>query len=125
MFGATATQVGRSQNEDAFLIGRGVPLFAALCDGAGNSERAAKRVLALFEKLIKEAKPEEIETPEVWSRWLRVLDSSLLGGPQSTFLAVATVENRVIGTCAGDSRAYIIDSNGEVHILTEGADKRR
>src|SRR6266436_389522 len=124
MYGATLAQAGRVK-EDAFLIGRGVPLFAGLCDGAGNAERAAKRVLALFEKLIKEAKPGEIQTPEAWSRWVKVLDSSLLGASQSTFLAVAPVENRVIGVCAGDSRAYLFDRSGEVHILTEGADKRR
>jgi serine/threonine protein phosphatase PrpC len=125
MFGATAAQAGRSQNEDAFLIGRGVPLFAALCDGAGNAERAAKRVLALFEKLVKKAGPGEIETPEAWSRWVKILDSSLLGASQSTFLAVASEEDRIIGVCAGDSKAYLFDRNGEVHILTEGADKRR
>jgi len=36
MFGATIAQAGKI-NEDAFLIARGVPLFAALCDGAGNA----------------------------------------------------------------------------------------
>ena len=124
MFGATIAQAGKI-NEDAFLIARGVPLFAALCDGAGNAERAAKRVLALFEKLAKKAGPGEIETPEAWSRWVKILDSSLLNSSQSTFLAVAHIGDRIIGVCAGDSRAYLFDRNGEVHILTEGADKHR
>jgi len=42
-FAASLPQQGRSQNEDAFLMGRGERPFAALCDGAGNAERAAKR----------------------------------------------------------------------------------
>lgn len=54
-YGATRTQEGKSTNEDAFLIGRGERPFAALCDGAGNAQQAAKKVLGLFEKLFKEA----------------------------------------------------------------------
>ena len=44
-FAASLPQQGRTQNEDAFLMERGERPFAALCDGAGNAERAAKRVL--------------------------------------------------------------------------------
>ena len=125
MSGATAVQTGGSVNEDALLIRRDAPAFAALCDGAGDAERAAKRVLKVFEKLFKEAKPEDPALPETWSGWVKVLDSSLLNTFQSTFLAVASVENRVTGTCVGDSRAYLLDRNGELRILTEGAAKHR
>src|SRR2546425_716725 len=52
-FGASRPQQGRTANEDAFLIGRERP-FALLCDGAGNAQQAAKRVLTLFDKLFKE-----------------------------------------------------------------------
>jgi serine/threonine protein phosphatase PrpC len=120
-YAATHPQAGRSQNEDAYLVRRESPAVTAICDGAGNAERAAKRVLMLFEKLFKEGKPGEVRTPEAWSRWVKVLDSSLLGASQSTFLAVAPVEDRVVGACVGDSKAHLIDRNGEVRILTEGA----
>jgi hypothetical protein len=67
------TPVGRPQNEDAFLIGHGKHLFAALADGAGNAERVAKRVLTLFEKLLSEAAPEQIASAETWIKWVRLL----------------------------------------------------
>ncbi len=86
---ATRPQQGRSQNEDAFLIGRGDRPFAALCDGAGNAERAAKRVLALFEKLLNEATQDQVTAADTWAKWIKLLDSSLLGAAQSTFLALS------------------------------------
>src|SRR5271154_391406 len=105
-FAATRPQQGRAQNEDAFLIGRGERPFATLCDGAGNAERAAKRVLTLFEKLLAEATLEQIFDPATWIKSVKLLDSSLLGGSQSTFVGVAVVKGSVVGACAGDSRAY-------------------
>lgn len=124
-FAATRPQQGRTQNEDAFLISRGELPFAALCDGAGNAERAAKRVLTLFEKLLNEAAPEQITDAEVWARWVKLLDSSLLGGSQSTFVALAIMGSEAIGVCAGDSRAYVINRAGQCRILTDGAAKHR
>jgi len=124
-FAATLPQQGRTQNEDAFLIGRGERPFAALCDGAGNAERAAKRVLGLFEKLLNEAAPEQISEAETWARWIKLLDSSLLGGSQSTFVAVAIEGSEVTGACAGDSRAYLVNREGQTKILTDGAAKHR
>jgi serine/threonine protein phosphatase PrpC len=124
-FAASLPQQGRTQNEDAFSIGRGERPFAALCDGAGNAERAAKRIVTLFEKLLNEAAPENITGPETWAKWVKLLDSSLLGGSQSTFLAVAIVGNEAIGACAGDSRAYLINREGQTKILTDGAAKYR
>jgi hypothetical protein len=124
-FAATRPQDGRSTNEDAFLIGRATPPYAVLCDGAGNAQQAAKRVLTLFDKLFRDAPPEEVGGDRVWSGWVKLLDSSLLGGTQSTFVGVAVVDGVAVGASAGDSRAYLIDRDGECRILTEAAAKYR
>jgi serine/threonine protein phosphatase PrpC len=122
---ATRPQQGHSQNEDAFLIGRGDRPFAALCDGAGNAERAAKRVLALFEKLLNEATPDQVTAAETWTKWIKLLDSSVLGAPQCTFLAVAFTAQEAVGVCVGDSRLYHLNREGQCRILSEGASKQR
>ena len=124
-YAASRPQEGRSTNEDAFLIGRGPIPCVALCDGAGNAQRAAKRVLTLFEKLFQDSTPEQIVDEQAWAGWIKLLDSALLGGTQSTFVGVALVEGIAIGACAGDSRAYLLDREGACRILTEGADKHR
>ncbi len=124
-YAASRRQDGRSTNEDAFLIGRGPVEFAALCDGAGNANQAAKRVLTLFEKLFREAEPSQVLDAKVWGRWMRLLDSSLMGSAQSTFVGVGVMDGVAVGTCVGDSRAYLINSEGECRILTEGAGKHR
>lgn len=124
-FAATRPQQGRTANEDAFLIGRGAIPFAALADGAGNAQQAAKRVLTLFEKLLGEASPEQVTAADIWAKWIKLLDSSLLGDAQSTFLAVALVGNEAVGACAGDSRADLINRDGDCRILTDGAAKHR
>ena len=124
-YAATRPQQGRTQNEDAFLIKAGDRPFAALADGAGNAERAAKRVLTLLEKLLSEAPPEQITEAGTWAKWVKLLDSSLLGGAQSTFLAVAIVGSEAVGACAGDSRLYHINREGQVRIVSEGASKQR
>jgi serine/threonine protein phosphatase PrpC len=124
-YAASRPQQGRTANEDAFLIGRETPSFAGLCDGAGNAQQAAKRVLALFEKLFREASLQEVLAPDCWQRWVKLLDSSLLGGTQSTFLAVAVLDGNAVGTCVGDSRAYTLHRDGECRIVTEAAAKFR
>jgi serine/threonine protein phosphatase PrpC len=124
-YAATRPQQGRSQNEDAFLIGRADRPFAALCDGAGNAERAAKRVLALFEKLLNESTPPQITAADTWAKWIKLLDSSLLGAAQSTFIAVAFAANETVGVCVGDSRLYHLNPEGQCRILNEGASKQR
>jgi serine/threonine protein phosphatase PrpC len=124
-YAASLPQEGRSANEDAFLIGRGAVPCVALCDGAGNAQRAAKRALTLFEKLFQDSKPEQIADERVWRGWIKLLDSALLGGTQSTFVGVALLEGFAIGACAGDSRAYLFDREGGCRILTEGANERR
>ena len=124
-YAASRPQEGRSTNEDAFLIGHGPIPCVALCDGAGNAQRAAKRVLTLFEKLFQDSKPEQIADERVWGGWIKLLDSALLDGTQSTFVGVALLEGIAIGACAGDSRAYLLDREGACRILTEGASKYR
>jgi serine/threonine protein phosphatase PrpC len=124
-YAATRAQQGRAQNEDAFLIGRSDRPFAALCDGAGNAERAAKRALTLFEKLLSDATAEQIADVDAWSKWVNLIDSALLGGGQSTFLAVTIVGGVAVGTCVGDSRAYLINRDGQCRIVTDGAGKQR
>lgn len=124
-YGATRPQQGRSQNEDALLIKSGDRPLVALADGAGYAERAAKRVLTLFEKLLGEAVPAEIGDDKTWAKWMRLLDSSLLGGPQCTFLALAFLGSDAVGACVGDSRAYLVDRDTQCRILTDGAAKHR
>lgn len=124
-YAASLTQEGRKVNEDAWLILRGNPLCAALCDGAGDARRAAKRALQTFEKYFKLATQEEIAIFATWSRWAKLLDSSLLGGDQSTFIAIAVLEGKIVGTCAGDSRLYKVTRDGQINILSEGASKFR
>lgn len=125
MYGATRPQEGRTANEDAFLIEHGSIPFAALCDGAGNAEQVARRVLNLFRKLFQEATLARILSDATWSSWIKLLDSSLLGGAQSTFLGVAMAGSQLVGTCAGDSRAYLVDRNGSCNIITADSCKFR
>jgi serine/threonine protein phosphatase PrpC len=124
-YAASLTQEGRKVNEDAWLLMRGDPLCAALCDGAGDARRAAKRALQTFEKLFKQATLEEIAIFPTWVRWIKLLDSSLLGGDQSTFIAIAILEGKIVGTCAGDSRLYKVTREGDISIPSEGASKFR
>ena len=125
IYAATRPQDGHHENEDAFLIGRGEIPYPALCDGSGNAQRAARRALGLFERLYVEATPDDIARFQTWSGWTRLLDSALIGGAQSTFLAVATLGNRVVGACAGDSRLYWLGKDGDIRILTEASSKLR
>lgn len=125
IYAATRPQDGRNENEDAFVIGRGETPYAALCDGSGNAQKAARRALGLFEHLLADAIPDDIARFQTWSDWTRLLDSSLIGNAQSTFLAIAFVGNRLVGTCAGDSRLYRVSADGGITILTEDAVKLR
>ena len=124
-YAASLPQDGRKNNEDAYKIIREENLCAVLCDGAGDAQRAAKRAVSTFEKFYKQAKKEEIEVFPTWSRWVKLLDSALMGGEQSTFIALAILENKIVGTCVGDSRMYRMSRDGQLNILTEGASKFR
>lgn len=118
-------QDGRTTNEDAYLIGRGAVPYAALCDGSGNAGQVAKRALKILDGLASRVSAEEFQLFQTWVNWTHLMDSALLGGAQSTFLAVAVISDRVVGVCAGDSRLYYLPFEGEIQILTEEAGKFR
>src|SRR4030042_4635367 len=125
IYASSRCQDGAKANEDAFHIHRAPIPLAALCDGAGNAEQSAKRALSFFEKLFKEAKRDDIERLSTWVNWVKLVDSSLLGGNQSRFATVGVLEERVVGTCVGDSRVYLRDRDGQLYIITEKAVKYR
>lgn len=120
-YAGTRPQEGRSANEDAFLIATDETPLVALADGAGNAEQAARKVLRQLRQLFAEADRQAIDRFPTWTRWVGLLDSALLGGAQSTLVAVAVRGRRVVGVAVGDSRAYLVDREGQVRILT-GAD---
>ena len=114
-YAATIAQPHR-QNEDAFLIDRSVPL-AAIFDGEGNAESAAKKAARQLERLCKEygSKLDLLKAA-------KLLDSYLLGVNRSTMVAARLSADVVTVCCVGDSRAYLV-RNGQVSILTEGASR--
>ena len=119
IYAASTPQPGRP-NEDALFVGRhaGVPL-AAVFDGEGNAEGAAKKAARQLERLYTES-----EGRLEWTRTVKLLDSHLLGANKSTMVAVSLLEE-VISICAvGDSRAYLV-RDGQANILTEGASKQK
>jgi serine/threonine protein phosphatase PrpC len=75
--------------------------------------------------LVRETPPEKILQPETWVKWSKKLDSSLLGGTESTFVSVAVVGNKLIGVSVGDSRAYLVGAAGGVKILSASTQKAR
>jgi serine/threonine protein phosphatase PrpC len=124
-YAASLPQDGGKPNEDAWLIVRGEIPCVAVCDGAGNAQRAAHKTLALFEKYFKASHLEEISSFPTWNRWVRSLDSALLGATETTFVAVSVLEGRALGACAGDSRLYHWSRDGKLTIPSEGASKKR
>jgi serine/threonine protein phosphatase PrpC len=121
IYASSRIQDGGKANEDAFLIHRTAIPFAALCDGAGYPGQTAKRVLSLFEKLFKETNRDDIESFPTWVQWIKLLDGSLSGGNQSTFVAIAAFEDRYVGACVGDSMVYWRNTEGQVRLVTENA----
>lgn len=122
---ASRPQDGRSTNEDAYGLGRSPVPHAVLCDGSGAASRVAARAVKLFLTLLNQAPLADLGQFQTWSHWAHLLDSALLGGPQSTFLALACLGNRIVGTCVGDSRLYLLPREGEPRVLTEEAAKAR
>jgi hypothetical protein len=118
-YGATRPQAGRTANEDAFVIEREPVFHAGLFDGAGNAEQAAHRVARFFKKLVRDQLA-KAGNPAAWTGWVRLMDSFLLGGNQSTFVGLAVPDpgsGQVIGAYAGNSRLYRIGEDG-VKIVT-------
>jgi serine/threonine protein phosphatase PrpC len=119
IYSASIARPGRP-NEDAFFVGRlaGAPL-AAVFDGQGNAEGAAKKAARQLELLYAESAG-RLD----WTRAAQLLDSHLLGANKSTMVAASLVED-VISVCGvGDSRAYLV-RDGQANILTEGASKQQ
>jgi serine/threonine protein phosphatase PrpC len=125
-FGATRFQAGRATNEDAFIIGRDAIPHAAVFDGAGNAEQAAKRVARFFKTLIsdQEASVGEMDT---WASWVRLMDSHLWGGPESAFVGAAVPDLKlglIVGAYAGNSRAYLAGKDSFRLITSESSPAR-
>lgn len=122
-YGATRIQAGHKINEDAFIIERKPFFHAAVFDGAGNAEQAAHRVARFFKAIIRD-QAVKIGDPDAWAGWVRLMDSQLMGGAQSTFVgfAVPDVETGlVVGAYAGNSRVYIVGQGGVRLITVEGS----
>jgi hypothetical protein len=98
-FGQTRPQHGRqhTQNQDAFVVGRPPVPWAAVLDGAGNAQAVAKRAAGIVERWFNEASLGQILRGETWRGLARRLDSALMGGPQSTLVAVALVGRELLG----------------------------
>lgn len=119
IYAASIAQPGRP-NEDAFFVGRlaDAPL-AAVFDGQGNAEGAAKKAARQLERLYTETLGRLDRT-----RNAKLLDSHLLGANKSTMVAADIVEDDVSVCAVGDSRAYLV-RDGQAKILTEGASKQQ
>ena len=111
-----------SANEDAFWILRPDSNVAVLCDGAGHAQRCAAKVVQLFGRQIQSG-AFEVERFPAWASWLKSTDAMLAGGPQTTFVGVAAVNDRLVGAYAGDSRAYVINEHG-CRLVTESPCRR-
>lgn len=127
IFGQSRPQEGRqqTQNQDAYAIGHRPVPWAALCDGAGNAQTIAKRALGLLEAFFREASLGQMLQADVWLRWAKSLDYSLLSGPQTTLVAGAVIGDEVLGAAAGDSRAYLLPLEGQLRLLCDKAAKAR
>jgi hypothetical protein len=105
-YGASRPQDGQKWNEDAFIIGRDPVPYTAVFDGARIAEKAAQVVVRFFKALIKD-EAEKVSDPSVWIKWVRLMDSHIMGMAQSTFVGVAITDEKngsVVGAYAGDSR---------------------
>lgn len=125
IYGASKPQDGRRLNEDAFLILRGDIPVVVVCDGAGNAEQSASKIIKNFQGLLQKVTREELMVFQNWRKWVSFLDANLMGGHQSTFTALAVLDDRIVGANIGDNRVYRFDTNGAVKIITQGSGKKR
>ncbi len=131
LFGATRGQQNNS-NQDAFYIGhRPFPVWA-VADGAGNAQLISRKAVAVFTHLhteMSESNPASLVHENTWKRWMKNLDSMLLGGNQTTFCGANIVRMNdkcyAIGASVGDTRLYLHSANGHLAHITEGARKSR
>jgi serine/threonine protein phosphatase PrpC len=121
-YGASQPHDGSRANEDAFWIQRPAGTVAVVCDGTGNAQGCAQRIVHLFGRQLESGALDVSRFP-AWSAWLRSMDASLLGGSESTFVGVAVIENRLLGAYSGDSRAFLVNEHG-CRLLTEAPGRR-
>lgn len=121
-YGATRPRDGASANEDAFWIWRPASTVAALCDGAGQAQACAASVLRSFARQV-EADRLDLRRFPAWSQWVRNTDGAMAGGAQTTFVAVAAMDDRLVGASVGDSRACVVNESG-CRILNEAPGRR-
>lgn len=131
LFGATRGQQQNS-NQDAFYIGhRPFPVWV-VADGAGNAQLVSRKAVAIFMRLhteMGESDPTSLIHEDTWKRWMKNLDSMLLGGNQTTLCGanIVRMNNKcyAIGASVGDTRFYLHSANGHLVHVTEGARKYR
>ena len=121
-YGSTRPRDGSTANEDAYWIWRPSSIVAAVCDGAGHAQHCAAQVLRLFTRQIEEGRL-QVQAFPAWSQWIRNTDHAMSGGPDSTFLAVAVVGDRLVGAYAGDTRAFLVNEHG-CRVLSEAPSRR-
>lgn len=125
-YGASRIQSDHRANEDAFVIEQNPVPHAAVFDGAGNAEQAAHRIARFFKAIIND-QAAKAGDPVAWTGWVRLMDSQLLGGTQSTFVGIAVPdvdEGLVVGAYAGNSRAYVVGEDGVRLVTTESSPGR-
>lgn len=126
-FGQSRPQDGRKhiENQDAHVIGHSPVPWVAVLDGAGNAQTVARRAATLLERWFHETSLGRVLQEDAWRGVARRLDSALVGGSQSTLVAVALVGRELLGVAVGDSRAYRVPLEGPTRLLTDDASKQR
>lgn len=126
-YGATLPEDSRqhTENQDAFAIVRTPVVTAVVCDGAGNAQLVARRVTGLFELWLAETTLGQMLAADLWPHWVRLADSALLGGSESTLAAISMVGSEARGVVVGDSRIYLLPEDGGCRLLAEPLSKAR
>ncbi len=126
-YGATLPQDERehTENQDAFAIVRSPVVTAVLCDGAGQAQLAARRIVGLVECWLAETTLGQWLSADPWPHWVKLADSALLDGPECTLAAVSMVGSEARGLVVGDSRIYLLPEDGGCRLLAEPLSKAR
>ena len=126
-YGATLPQDGRQHtgNQDAFAIVRSPVVTAVVCDGAGNAQSVARRVIGLLKLRLAETTLGQALASDLWSQWARLVDSALLGDSECTLAAIHMIGTEARGVVVGDSRIYLLPEDGGCRLLAEPLSKAR
>jgi len=79
-----------------------------------------------FKSLVKDQHAKAGD-PAAWEGWVRLMDSHLLGGNQSTFIGLAIPESkaaRIVGAYVGNSRVYRLGEDGVKIVTSESSTGR-